>query len=104
MTTTFHFETNEPQYEYSYEGADVQLRCQGLVAAAAGPAPAFDENVHPNVVRALSGQREANTGWGWEKCARCHRGIGVRNERGNLGECHGGPWPTRARRNDRPRC
>ena len=45
MTTTFHFETNEPQYEYSYEGADVQLRCQGLVAAAAGPAPAFDENV-----------------------------------------------------------
>ena len=46
MTTTFHFETNEPQYEYSYEGADVQLRCQGLVAVAAGPAPAFDENVH----------------------------------------------------------
>ena len=39
MTTTFHFETNEPQYEYSYEGAEVQLRCQGLVAAAAGPAP-----------------------------------------------------------------
>lgn len=45
MTTTFHFETNEPQYEYSYEGADVQLRCEGLVAVAAGPAPAFDENV-----------------------------------------------------------
>ena len=44
MTTTFHFETNEPQYEYSYEGADVQLRCQGLVAVAAGPAPALDEN------------------------------------------------------------
>ena len=44
MTTTFHFETNEPQYEYSYEGAEVQLRCQGLVAVAAGPAPAFDEN------------------------------------------------------------
>jgi hypothetical protein len=46
VTTTFHFETNEPQYEYSYEGADVQLRCQGFVAAAAGPAPAFDEIVH----------------------------------------------------------
>jgi len=46
VTTTFHFETNEPQYEYSYEGAEVQLRCQGLVAAAAGPTPAFDENVH----------------------------------------------------------
>ena len=46
MTTTFHFETNEPQYEYSYEGAEVQLRCQGLVAAAAGPAPVFDGNVH----------------------------------------------------------
>ena len=45
MTTTFHFETNEPQYEYSYEGADVQLRCEGLVAVAAGPAPSFDENV-----------------------------------------------------------
>lgn len=39
MSTTFHFETNEPQYEYSYEGADIQLRCVGLVAAAAGPAP-----------------------------------------------------------------
>jgi hypothetical protein len=45
VTTTFHFETNEPQYEYSYEGAEVQLRCQGLVAVAAGPAPIFDENV-----------------------------------------------------------
>jgi hypothetical protein len=45
VTTTFHFETNEPQYEYSYEGAEVQLRCQGLVAAATGPAPAFDETV-----------------------------------------------------------
>lgn len=44
MTSTFHFETNEPQYEYSYEGADLQLRCQGLVAVAAGPAPGFDEN------------------------------------------------------------
>ncbi len=44
MTTTFHFETNEPQYEYSYEGADLQLRCQGLVAVAAGPAPAFEES------------------------------------------------------------
>ena len=44
MTTTFHSETNEPQYEYSYEGADVQLRCQGLVAVAAGPAPALDEH------------------------------------------------------------
>ena len=44
MTTTFHFEANEPQFEYSYEGADVQLRCQGLVAVAAGPAPAFDDN------------------------------------------------------------
>lgn len=39
MSTTFHFETNEPQYEYSYEGADIQLRCVGLVAVAAGPAP-----------------------------------------------------------------
>ena len=45
MTTTFHCETNEPQYEYSYQGADVQLRCAGLVAAAAGPAPALGENV-----------------------------------------------------------
>jgi hypothetical protein len=45
VTTTFHFETNEPQYEYSSEGAEVQLRCQGLVAAAAGPAPSFDESV-----------------------------------------------------------
>jgi len=44
VTTTFHFETNEPQYEYSYEGAEVQLRCQGLVAAAAGPAATFDDN------------------------------------------------------------
>ena len=44
MTTTFHFETNELQYEYSYEGAEVQLRCQGLVAAAAGPTPAFDDD------------------------------------------------------------
>ena len=44
MTTTFHFETNEPQYEYSYEGAEVQLRCQGLVAAAVGPAATFDDN------------------------------------------------------------
>ena len=44
MTTTFHFETNEPQYEYSSEGADLQLRCQGLVAVAAGPAPAPGED------------------------------------------------------------
>lgn len=44
MTTTFHFEMNEPQYEYFFEGADVQLRCQGLVAAAAGPAAAFEEH------------------------------------------------------------
>jgi hypothetical protein len=44
VTTTFHFETNELQYEYSYEGAEVQLRCQGLVAVAAGPALAFDEH------------------------------------------------------------
>lgn len=44
MTTTFHFETNEPQYEYSCEGADTQLRCQGLVAVAAGPAPAPGED------------------------------------------------------------
>ena len=43
MTTTFHFETNEPQYEYSYEGADVQVRCEGLVAVAAGPATTFDD-------------------------------------------------------------
>jgi hypothetical protein len=43
VTTTFHFETNEPQYEYSQGGADVQLRCEGLVAVAAGPAPAFGE-------------------------------------------------------------
>jgi len=40
VTTTFHFETNEPQYEYSFEGADVRLHCGGLVAVAAGPAPA----------------------------------------------------------------
>ncbi len=45
MTTTFNFDTNEPQYEYSYEGAEVQLRCQGVVAVAAGPVSAFDENV-----------------------------------------------------------
>ena len=44
VTTTFHFETSEPQYEYSCEGADVQLRCLGLVAVAAGPAHAFVEN------------------------------------------------------------
>jgi hypothetical protein len=44
VTTTFDFGTNEPQYEYSYEGADVQLRCEGLVAVAAGPAPTFDDN------------------------------------------------------------
>ncbi len=45
MTTTFHLETNEPQYGYSYEGAEVQLCCQGLIAVAAGPTPAFDEHV-----------------------------------------------------------
>jgi hypothetical protein len=45
VTTTFHFDTNDPQYEYSCEGADLQLRCQGLVAVAAGPAPGLDENV-----------------------------------------------------------
>jgi len=44
VTTTFHFDTNEPQYEYSCEGADTQLRCQGLVAVAAGPAPAPGED------------------------------------------------------------
>ena len=43
MTTTFHFES-EPRYEYSYEGADVQLRCEALVAVAAGPAHSFDDN------------------------------------------------------------
>jgi hypothetical protein len=43
VTTTFNFDTNEPQYEYSYEGAEVQLRCQGLLAVAAGPAPGFGE-------------------------------------------------------------
>ena len=45
MTTTFHFEPNEPQYEFSCEGVDVQLRCQGLVAVAAGPALALGEKV-----------------------------------------------------------
>ena len=43
MTTTFPFETNESQYEYSHEGADLQLRCQGLTAVAAGRAPTIDE-------------------------------------------------------------
>jgi hypothetical protein len=38
MTTTFHFEADEPRYESSFENADVQLRCQGMVAVAAGPA------------------------------------------------------------------
>ena len=68
MTTTFHFETNEPQYEYSYEGADVQLRCEGLVAVAAGPAPAFDENAP---VLGLSSLRSAGSeSWrGSTKCA-----------------------------------
>jgi hypothetical protein len=37
MTTTFHYEAEEPRYESSYEGADLQLHCQGLVAVAAGP-------------------------------------------------------------------
>ena len=44
MTTTFHFETNEPRYEYSYESADVELRCEALIAVAAGPPPTFDDN------------------------------------------------------------
>ena len=44
MTTTFHFETNEPQYEYSFEGADLQLRCQALVAVATGPTAGFGED------------------------------------------------------------
>jgi hypothetical protein len=38
MTTTFHYEAEEPQYESPYEGADIQLRCGGLVGAGAGPA------------------------------------------------------------------
>ena len=38
MTTTYHFEADEPRFESSFENADVQLRCQGVVAVAAGPA------------------------------------------------------------------
>lgn len=44
MTTTFHFEMNEPQYDYSSQGADVLLRCEGLVGVATGPAHAFEDN------------------------------------------------------------
>ena len=54
MTTTFHFETNESQYAYFYEGADVQLRCEGLAAVAAGPAPTFDDNNAANTWFELS--------------------------------------------------
>ena len=39
MTTIFQHGTGEPEYESPAEGCDVQVRCQGLVAAAAGPAP-----------------------------------------------------------------
>lgn len=45
MTTTFHFEPKAPQYEFSCEGVDVQLRCQGLFAVAAGPALVLGEKV-----------------------------------------------------------
>ena len=37
MTTTFHYEADQPQYESAYEHADVQLRCRGFVAVAVGP-------------------------------------------------------------------
>ena len=37
MTTIFHYEADEPRYESSYEGADLRLHCQGLVALAMGP-------------------------------------------------------------------
>lgn len=39
MTTIFRHGTGEPEYEFPAEGCDVQVRCPGLVAAAAGPAP-----------------------------------------------------------------
>ena len=39
MTTTFQHGTGEPEYESPAEGCDVQVRCPGLVAVAAGPAP-----------------------------------------------------------------
>jgi hypothetical protein len=37
VTTTFHYEADQPQYESTYEDADVQLRCGGFVAVAVGP-------------------------------------------------------------------
>lgn len=103
MTTTFHFEPNDPQYEFSCEGVDVQLRCQGLVSVAAGPPPALGEKVLRTWFE-LSPASEPNTGRGWAECPRNHRYISGPNERDDMGECHGGPCPTRARRNKRCRC
>ncbi len=39
MTTIFRHGTGEPEFESPAKGCDVQVRCLGLVAAAAGPAP-----------------------------------------------------------------
>ena len=39
MTTIFRHGTGEPEFESPAQGCDVQVRCPGLVAVAAGPAP-----------------------------------------------------------------
>ena len=39
MTAIFRHGTGEPEFESPAKGRDVQVRCLGLVAAAAGPAP-----------------------------------------------------------------
>ena len=70
MTTTFHYEAEEPRYESSYEGADLRLHCQGLVAVAAGPEfgdtqgelPTWYELSPANGRRVLAGVGRGNLG------------------------------------------
>ena len=88
MTTTFHFETNEPQYEYSYEGADVQLRCQGLVAVAAGPAPAPGET--PSV-RGSSSLRSAGSEY-WQGLGEVCRAPPLHRRSKRERQCGRMPW------------
>ena len=88
MTTTFHFETNEPQYEYSYEGADVQLRYEGLVAVAAGPAPAFDEK---SPERGSSSLRSAGSEY-WQGLGEVCRAPPLHRRSKRERQCGRIPW------------
>ena len=66
MTTTFHFETNEPQYEYSYEGAECSSAARALSQRRRGRHP---HSTRTPTVRGSSSLRSAGSEY-WQGVGR----------------------------------